>query len=154
MKNSDTPRQFLIAQVSSRMIALDVQQIVEIISPGAGLGVDAMKRANKIQIRDISYNLVYPAEKLFGLPEAIPPSYRVLLLGPQDSGNALAVDSVESIIRVEPGDIQEYSGISNGPAPEFVSGVIIQDEQAVYILKPEKFCRPRHKRKPVKSRAR
>ncbi|MEP0828512.1 MAG: chemotaxis protein CheW [bacterium] len=154
MKSSDKPRQFLIAQVSSRMIALDIQEIVEIISPGAGPGIDAMERENKNQIRDISYNLVYPAEKLFGLPEPIPPSYRVLLLGPQNSGNALAVDSVESIIRVDQGDIQEYSGTSNGPAPEFVSGVIIQGEQAVYILKPEKLCRPRRKRQPVKSRAR
>lgn len=154
MKNTDKPRQFLIAQVSSRMIALDVQQIVEIISTGTGLGVGATERANKIQIRDVSYRLVYPADKLFGIPEAIPPSYRVLLVGPANSRNALAVDSVESIIRVKPGDIQEYSGISDGPAPEFVSGVILQDEQAVYILRPEKFCRPRQKKKPVKSRAR
>ncbi|GEM_PF-5701892 len=154
MKNSDKPRQFLVAQVSSRLVAIDLQQVAEVVSSGCGSDGENRGGTERIQVRDCSYTLVYPAEALFGSPEPVPSSYRVLLLGPLNSGNALAVDSVESIIRIGASEVKAYSGITDGPAPEFVSGVILQNEQPVYILNPDKFCRPQSKKKPARSKSR
>lgn len=154
MKNSGKPRQFLVAQVSSRLVAIDLKHVAEVVISACISDGENRGGTGRIQVRDGSYTLVYPARALFGSPEPVPSSYRVVLLGPLNSGNALAVDSVESIIRVSAGEVKTYSGKIEGPAPEFVSGVILRDEQPVYILNPDKFWRPQGKKKPARSKSR
>jgi chemotaxis signal transduction protein len=131
--------QFLCFRVGQYLFGLDVQNAVEIIGlKGGQVPVTPITDDNFVY-EGQSLKSLHLAELLLGSSLRTPNDYRVIIAEKGRRRFGLLVDSAEEIIRVTKEDIIKPESLNENLRAENISGMIIKNEKAVYIINIKKL---------------
>jgi len=139
--NTNKSAQFLCAKIGSQWLGIDASMVLEIMKSDSGENPISSISGGEPTLSFQGKNIptVSLSEMLLENHITYQQANRILISQLGDSVAGLIVDSVEEIIRMEPGQIKADGYQNPGFKSEIFEGIIDQDDKRVYIVSLKKL---------------
>ncbi len=132
---------YLVFRIGSFRLALDINNVLEIIIPGLnGNNPPEKLLSEKLMIyNEKQVQILCLADILFNLPVDNSINFRIIIIELNGDRFGLMVDNADEIVLIAPEDINKTKDYPREIQANILEGKYIEEKKEIYILAPDKI---------------